>query len=108
MTYRDQFKEIEDRIDQSEVAIIQSIFKDITASLQEYEGYFLEETIKKLHLNGADSSKNINKTIQDVVIHDPKQYLHVVDTYVRYQSATGTMNDAIDLYVESLKEKLVE
>ena len=108
MLYRDQFEELENRKDQSEMVIIQSTFRGITTSLQEHEEYFFQETIKKLHLNGEDASKNIKKTILDVVIHDPNQYLQVVESYVRYQSASSTMNDVIDLYVESLKEKLVE
>ncbi|MEI6774991.1 MAG: hypothetical protein WCL18_09860 [bacterium] len=108
MIYHDQFASLDQRSDDSEKAVIANIVNDVKASLKDYEEYFLQETIKKLRLDGQGSSKKITKTIRDVVINDENQYLQEVPTYKKYQSASSTMADAMMIYIESLKEKFVE
>lgn len=105
---KDRHKDFEDRQDAQEERIINEIADSLKISLKDQEGYFFEETIKHLSLDGKNTSNKIINAIHTVIDTDKHQYVQNTDKYKKYGSFVGTIGSAVDLYVDSLKEKFTE
>ena len=105
---KDRHKEFEDRQDAQEERIINEIADGLKISLKDQEGYFFEETSKHLSLDGKNTSNKIRNAIHTVIDTDKHQYVQNTDKYKKYGSFVGTIGSAVDLYVDSLKEKFTE
>ena len=108
MTKKHYLDEIDEKNDKREQILIKNIFQDLMLSLEDKESYFLQETIKKIHLDGQDSYKKIQKTIGNIINTDKNQYMQNTDIYKKYAFARQTLGDAVDLYIDSLTKKITE
>ena len=81
--------------------------RDLEKSLIGHEEYLLQEVIKKLSLDGENSSKKIKQTIKHVIDTDTHQYVQNAEVYKEFQNTPIILGDIIDFYVEILKNKII-
>lgn len=98
----------EDRADQRHRELVKKIAWDLNSSLRQHEKYFFQKIIKKLRIDEQNFSSKIQRTIHNVLVNDPKQYLQNTDTYKNYAYVAGTQSDTVDFYIDELKKKFVE
>lgn len=103
----DYLQNLEDRGDAYEERIINEIVADLVVSLKDDEENIFQEVIKELHLNNHESSKKIIKAIENVLHNSENDYLQKSNSYQKNRSYNITVDSALSLYIEKLKEKLV-
>ena len=103
----DYIREQENREWEQEQERIRVIVDGLTTTLVNHEEYFLQEAVKRVHLDGMGSHRKIVNAIIDVLISDPNKYLDTVEDYQKELWSPGRIKDALDIYAENLEKKLV-